>query len=127
MLIARLEPENSVEEILDGFATSTVNRDFLVIGNTKTPLGKKLVDKYQDSRIKFIGYVSGIEKLDSLRYFSNLYFHGHTVGGTNPSLLEAMACGLVPIVLKISNLYSDIIIDKINGFILKKNSILFVF
>lgn len=91
MLIARLEPENSVEEILDGFTTSTVNRDFLVIGNTKTPLGKKLVDKYQDSRIKFVGYVNGIEMLDSLRYFSNLYFHGHTVGGTNPSLLEAMA------------------------------------
>ena len=91
MLIARLEPENSVEEILDGFTTSNVNRDFLVIGNTKTPLGKKLVNKYQDSRIKFVGYVNGIERLDSLRYFSNLYFHGHTVGGTNPSLLEAMA------------------------------------
>ena len=39
------------------------------------------------------------------------------------ALLEAMASGLVPIVLKISNLYSDIIIDKFNGFILKKNSI----
>ena len=59
--------------------------------STKTPLGKKLVDKYQDSRIKFVGFVNGIEKLDSLRYFSNLYFHGHSVGGTNPSLLEAMA------------------------------------
>ena len=91
MLIARLERENSVEEILDGFAASTVNRDFLVIGNTKTSLGKKLIDKYQDSRIKFVGFVNGIEKLNSLRYYSNLYFHGHTVGGTNPSLLEAMA------------------------------------
>ena len=91
MLIARLEPENSIEEILDGFTASTVNRNFLVVGNTITPLGKKLVDKYQDSRIKFVGFVNGIEKLDSLRYFSNLYFHGHTVGGTNPSLLEAMA------------------------------------
>ena len=91
MLIARLEPDNSVEEILDGFTISNVDRDFLVIGNTKTPLGKKLIDKYQDSRIKFVGFVKGIEKLDSLRYYSNLYFHGHTVGGTNPSLLEAMA------------------------------------
>ena len=91
MLIARLEPENSVEEILDGFAASTVNRDFLIIGNTKTALGKKLIDKYQDGRFKFVGYVKGIEKLDSLRYFSYLYFHGHSVGGTNPSLLEAMA------------------------------------
>ena len=32
-----------------------------------------------------------MEHLDNLRYYSNLYFHGHTVGGTNPSLLEAMA------------------------------------
>ena len=91
MLVARLEPENSVEVILDGFTDTNVNRDFLVIGNTKTALGKKLVDKYHDNRIKFVGYVNEIEKLDSLRYFSNLYFHGHTVGGTNPSLLEAMA------------------------------------
>lgn len=91
MLIARLEPENSVEEILDGFTASNVNRDFLVIGNTKTSLGKKLIDKYNDSRIKFVGFVNGLEKLNSLRYYSNLYFHGHTVGGTNPSLLEAMA------------------------------------
>ena len=91
MLIARLEPENSIEEILDGFTASAIDRVFLVIGDTKTNLGKKLVKKYQDSRIRFVGYVNGIEKLDSLRYFSNLYFHGHTVGGTNPSLLEAMA------------------------------------
>lgn len=91
MLIARLEPENSVEEIIDGFVASSVDRKLLVIGNTETPLGKKLLDKCKDSRVKFVGYVSGIEKLDSLRYYSNLYFHGHTVGGTNPSLLEAMA------------------------------------
>ncbi len=91
MLIARLEPENSVEEILDGFVDSNVDREFLVIGNTKTNLGNKLINKYQDKRIRFAGYINNIEKLNSLRYFSNLYFHGHTVGGTNPSLLEAMA------------------------------------
>ena len=91
MLISRLEPENSIEEILEGFANSGIDRDFLVIGNTKTSLAKKLIKKYTDSRIRFIGYVKEIDKLDSLRYYSNLYFHGHTVGGTNPSLLEAMA------------------------------------
>ena len=47
--------------------------------------------KYNNERIKYFGFISGIDKLDSLRYFSNLYFHGHSVGGTNPSLLEAMS------------------------------------
>lgn len=91
MLIARLEPENSIEEILDGFVASDVKRQFLVVGNTNTKFGKYITSKIIDNRVLFVGYVNGIEKLDSLRYFSNLYFHGHTVGGTNPSLLEAMA------------------------------------
>lgn len=91
MLIARLEPENSIEEILDGFVASDVKRQFLVIGNTNTKFGKYISSKITDKRVLFVGYVNGIEKLDSLRHFSNLYFHGHTVGGTNPSLLEAMA------------------------------------
>ena len=93
MLIARLEPENSIEEILDGFVASDVKRQFLVIGNTNTKFGKHISSKITDKRVLFVGYVNGIEKLDSLRHFSNLYFHGHTVGGTNPSLLEAMASG----------------------------------
>ena len=41
--------------------------------------------------IRFLGAIYNLEHLDNLRYFSNLYFHGHSVGGTNPSLLEAMA------------------------------------
>ena len=41
--------------------------------------------------IQFLGSIYDINLLNNLRYFSNLYFHGHTVGGTNPSLLEAMA------------------------------------
>jgi len=38
-----------------------------------------------------MGGIYNLEHLDNLRYFSNIYFHGHSVGGTNPSLLEAMA------------------------------------
>ncbi len=43
-----------------------------------------------DSRISFLGAIYDQEELQNLRFYSNLYFHGHTVGGTNPSLLEAM-------------------------------------
>ena len=92
MLIARMEPENSIEVILDGVVKSGLNRDFLVVGNTDNAFGHYLVEKFKDSsNIKFGGAIFDLNKLNNLRYYSNLYFHGHTVGGTNPSLLEAMA------------------------------------
>lgn len=92
MLIARLEPENSIEIILDGVAKANLSRPFLVIGNHKTPYGNYLKNKFSSfTQIQFIGGIYNIDVLNNLRFYSNLYFHGHTVGGTNPSLLEAMA------------------------------------
>jgi glycosyltransferase involved in cell wall biosynthesis len=92
MLIARLEPENSIEVILDGVIQANVSRPFLVIGNHETTYGNYLKNKFSNhSQIQFIGSIYNIEVLNNLRYYSNIYFHGHTVGGTNPSLLEAMA------------------------------------
>ena len=91
MLVARLEPENSVEEIIEGFVKSSTSRKLVIIGSTSTKLGHYLKNKIKDNRLIYLEYISDINKLNSLRYYSNLYFHGHTVGGTNPSLLEAMA------------------------------------
>ncbi len=92
MLIARMEPENSIETILDGVVKAGTNREFLVVGNTNNDFGTYLRAKFANYRnIKFCGGIYNMNKLNSLRYYSNLYFHGHTVGGTNPSLLEAMA------------------------------------
>src|SRR5690606_9956973 len=67
---------------------------FLVIGkHDVNKYGIYLKQKYKDfGYIKFVGGVYNLEHLNNLRYYSNLYFHGHSVGGTNPSLLEAMAC-----------------------------------
>ncbi|MEN9919762.1 MAG: hypothetical protein RL662_2198 [Bacteroidota bacterium] len=91
LLIARLEPENNIEIILDGFLKSGDKRPFLVIGNDTTGYGKKLRKKYPQNQIRFLGAIYNKQHLDNLRCFSSLYFHGHSVGGTNPSLLEAMA------------------------------------
>lgn len=93
MLIARLEPENNIETILDGVVMAEKTMDFLVIGKYDTnKFGKYLKEKYKKySNIKFLGGLYDLNILNNLRYFSNLYFHGHSVGGTNPSLLEAMA------------------------------------
>lgn len=92
LLIARLEPENSIDLILDGFHASASKRNFIVVGNFKTAYGDYLTNKFKsNSKIIFLGPNYDISEVNNLRYYSNIYFHGHTVGGTNPSLLEAMA------------------------------------
>lgn len=91
MLVARIEPENNIKIIIDGFINSKVSRKLVVVGNMNTKLGKEILSYVTDSRVIFVGYISEIEQLNNIRHYSNIYFHGHTVGGTNPSLLEAMA------------------------------------
>lgn len=91
LLIARLEPENNIETILQGVSDSNIERPFLVIGNHMTKYGTYLKEKFKKSNIKFLGGIYEKDVLNNLRYFSNIYYHGHSVGGTNPSLLEAMA------------------------------------
>jgi glycosyltransferase involved in cell wall biosynthesis len=92
LLIARIEPENNIETILNGFYNTDSKKKFLVIGTPKGRYGHRLVHNFRnDSRIQFIGPVYDSQKLHTLKILSSLYFHGHSVGGTNPSLLEAMA------------------------------------
>lgn len=91
MLIARMVPENNIEVILMGVASSKVDQPFLVIGNCENRYGNYLMNKYQSDKINFLGGKYDQLLLDNLRYHSNIYFHGHSVGGTNPSLLESMA------------------------------------
>ena len=92
MLIARMEPENNIEVILDGITKTSDKTTFLVIGKCDNAFGKHLKNKFKSQKnINFLGGIYNIEDLNNLRYYSKLYFHGHSVGGTNPSLLEAMA------------------------------------
>jgi glycosyltransferase involved in cell wall biosynthesis len=92
MLMARMEPENNIEMILDGYTASASAKKFIVIGNTNNTYGKQLKKKFgKEKNILFTGPLFDQEELHSLKFFSRMYFHGHSVGGTNPSLLEAMA------------------------------------
>jgi len=92
LLIARMEPENNIETILEGFAESGSEKKFVVVGNINNGYGKKLQQKFDKlNSIHFAGSIFDQEKLHCLRSFCSTYFHGHSVGGTNPSLLEAMA------------------------------------
>ncbi|WP_158797192.1 DUF1972 domain-containing protein [Pedobacter sp. L105] len=92
LLMARMEPENNIETILEGFNQSTSERKFKVLGDTGNRFGKYITHKFKnDDRIQFKGSIFDNAKVRSLQNNSYLYFHGHSVGGTNPSLLEAMA------------------------------------
>ena len=94
LLIARLEPENNIIMAIDGYLASNEKgkRPLIIVGKTNTPHGKELVAKYgTEKSVKFVGGIYDFNKINSIRHFSYAYFHGHSVGGTNPSLLEAMA------------------------------------
>ncbi|GAC1311626.1 MAG: glycosyltransferase family 1 protein [Mucilaginibacter sp.] len=92
LLMARMEPENNIETILEGFNESNSDRKFKVLGDTGNRFGKFITHKFQnDERIQFKGSIFDTGKVRALQNNSYLYFHGHSVGGTNPSLLEAMA------------------------------------
>ncbi len=94
LIIARLEPENNLEMAIEGYKKSEEygRRPLVIVGKTNTPLGKQLALKYRDDKyIRLMGGIYDFKKINSIRKFSYAYFHGHSVGGTNPSLLEAMA------------------------------------
>jgi glycosyltransferase involved in cell wall biosynthesis len=94
LLIARMEPENNVEVIIKGYLKKKSGRKLLLVGSyVATKFGQFLFENYSSNEsIVFLGPIYDMNTLNNLRYFSNLYFHGHSVGGTNPSLLEAMSC-----------------------------------
>jgi glycosyltransferase involved in cell wall biosynthesis len=92
LVIARMEPENNIQMIIEGYLQSGDKDSLLIIGGLTTAYGQHLFKKYSGDQVKFIGALYDIDQLNDLRFYSKLYFHGHTVGGTNPSLLEAMSC-----------------------------------
>ncbi len=91
ILIARMEPENNVEAILDGYVQSGIAFPFLVVGNYSNAYGARLRQRFDGSNVRFAGGIYDFNTLSNLRHYARTYFHGHSVGGTNPSLLEAMA------------------------------------
>lgn len=91
--VARLEPENNVEMVIDGYLKSGHHYPLIIVGSTNKKTGRYLTRHYDRSNIVFVGPVYEQGLLNNIRHYSFMHFHGHSVGGTNPSLLEAMACG----------------------------------
>jgi len=91
LLIARMQPDNHVEEAIKGVLMSDTKLPLVVVGNVDNPHGRYLTSRYTSEKIRFTGGIFDRELLNALRHHCRLYFHGHSAGGTNPSLLEAMA------------------------------------
>ncbi len=109
LLIARLVPENHITTIIEG-KPSDDPVPLIITGNYKNGYGKKIYKKYHKrNNIQFTGGIYDKEVLDSLRLYARYYFHGHSVGGTNPSLLEAMAAGCL--IVAHENRYSQYILE----------------
>lgn len=95
LVVGRFVPENNYETMITEFMKSNTKKDFVLITNVEeNKFYEQLKQKTgfdKDSRIKFVGTVYDQELLKKIRENAYGYFHGHEVGGTNPSLLEALA------------------------------------
>lgn len=93
LVVARFEPENHVLEIVEGYRQSAATLPLVVVGSA--PYSSDYTARIQaaadgDDRIRLVGGVYDQQLLDALYFHALAYAHGHSVGGTNPSLLRAM-------------------------------------
>jgi len=95
LVVGRFVPENNYETMIREFMASKTDKIFALITNVSDGFLNELEEKTgfrEDKRIRFVGTVYDQELLMKIRENAYGYFHGHEVGGTNPSLLEALGC-----------------------------------
>lgn len=96
VVVARFEPENHVREIVAGYTRSTARLPLVVVGSA--PYSSTYTAEIEalaaaDPRVRLLGGIWDQDQLDQLYANALTYLHGHSVGGTNPSLLRAMGAG----------------------------------
>ncbi len=103
LIVGRFVPENNYETMITEFMRSKTQRDLVIITNVeKNRFYAELAEKTgfeKDKRIKFVGTLYDQQLLKKVREEAHGYLHGHEVGGTNPSLLEALASTKVNLLL----------------------------
>lgn len=95
LVVARLEPENNIHVIVEGFLLSNTTKKLIIVGNFLSEKYKLSIDRIitqlgGNDRIVFTKGIYKKDLLNMLRQNCFVYLHGHSAGGTNPSLLEAM-------------------------------------
>ena len=104
LVVGRFVPENNYETMIREFMKSKSQKDFALITNVDDSFLNELETKTafrKDKRIKFVGTVYDQELLMKIREQAYGYFHGHEVGGTNPSLIEALGSTELNLLLKV--------------------------
>lgn len=95
IIIARPEPENSILEMVSAFSSKPRGHKLVVLGSYDqkgNEYHRKVISAASDEVI-FVGAIYEVEVVKALRFYARFYLHGHRVGGTNPSLVEAMGAG----------------------------------
>ena len=104
LIVSRLEPENNVHLMIEGYLLSSQTIPLIIIGNLQeNKYVKSLLSKASEN-IRFLGGVYDANKLNAIRTSCLAHLHGHSVGGTNPSLLEAL--GSSNIILAHDNIFN---------------------
>ncbi len=96
VVAARLNPENNVDTIADAYTKTQLDVPLLALGaaNYSSPVEQHLAEiAARDTRIKVVGHVNNRDEFFELLGSARAYLHGHSVGGINPSLVEAMHAG----------------------------------
>ncbi|MBW0146819.1 DUF1972 domain-containing protein [Marinobacter arenosus] len=95
VIIARPEPENSLLEMVRAFSRKKRNHKLVVLGNLEqdsSSYHRSVLDAASEE-VVFVGAIYQAPVVQALRFYCRFYLHGHRVGGTNPSLVEAMGAG----------------------------------
>ena len=94
LLVARAEPENSILEVVRAFSRQARGVQLVVLGKYDAAHAyQRQVMDAASSEVKFLGAIYDKAVVSALRFHARLYVHGHQVGGTNPSLVEALGAG----------------------------------
>jgi glycosyltransferase involved in cell wall biosynthesis len=112
LVVARFEPENHVHLIVDGYRRSGARLPLVVVGSA--PYADEYTAQVRalaDDRVMFLGGVWDQDLLDQLYANAATYLHGHSVGGTNPSLLRAIGAGAATIAYDV-NFNREVLLDS---------------
>jgi glycosyltransferase involved in cell wall biosynthesis len=111
LVIGRLIPDNNADLIIKGFLKSNSNKELVVVGDVpyKDSYASNL-KKIKDDRLVFTGYVKDQDVLAELYHNCYVYVHGHEFGGTNPTMIKAMAYGCA--ILALDTLFNKEMLQK---------------
>jgi glycosyltransferase involved in cell wall biosynthesis len=115
LMVARFVPENTVPEFIDATEKLSADYDVVIVGSSG--YGGELEERVatlasRTTRVQWMGHIADDARLFSLWQHAGAYYHGHSVGGTNPALVQAMACG-APIVARDTAYNREVLGDDI--------------